>query len=173
MITIRKPLVACVLGISLLGGVAIDASAQTIGFVDMQRVLEESALGKAAQAELDTRFGDQQQAFTQREQEIRQMQAALERDKPLMSKEQVEKRETELRALIEQFEKDFNAVQREVMQVQQEQGQRVLAPARKAIDTVAKKAKLTAVFESTQAGLLYMGDDADITDQVIKALNAQ
>ena len=32
---------------------------------------------------------------------------------------------------------------------------------------------LAAVFEASQAGLLYLGDSADITEEVINALNAQ
>lgn len=169
----RKSVLACLLGACLLGAVVFDAAAQSVGFVDMERVLQESAAGKAAQAKLEAQFGDEQQAFAQREQEIRQLRAALERDKPLMSKAQVEKKEGEIKARIEQFEKDFAETQREVMKAQQQEGQKVMEPARKAVNTVAEKKKLAAVFEAGQAGLLYLGDSADITDDVIKALDAQ
>jgi outer membrane protein len=173
MNTHRKSLLACLLGASLLGAVVFDASAQSVGFVDMERVLQESDAGKAAQAKLAEQFGDEQQAFGQREQEIRQLQAALERDKPLMSKAQVQKKEEDIKARVEQFEKDFSEIQRAVMKAQQEEGQKVLAPARTAVNSVAEKKKLAAVFEASQAGLLYLGDSADITEEVINALNAQ
>ena len=173
MKTQRKSLLACLLGACLFGAVVLDAAAQSIGFVDMERVLQESDPGKAAQAKLEAQFGDEQQAFAQREQEIRQLQSALERDKPLMSKAQVEKKENDIKSRIEQFEKDFAETQREVMKAQQQEGQKVMEPARKAVNSVAEKKKLAAVFEAGQAGILYLGDSADITDDVIKALNAQ
>jgi outer membrane protein len=168
-----KHILSCLLVLGLTAAGALDASAQSIGIVSMERVLQESDSGKAVQAKLEERFGAQQQAFAEREREIRQLQAALERDKPLMSKAQVEKKEADIKSGIEAFEKDFNAVQKEVMEAQQQEGQKLIEPAREAVNEVAKQKKLGAVFEASRAGLLYLGDSADITDDVIKALNAK
>jgi outer membrane protein len=168
-----KHILSCLLVLGLTAVGALDASAQSIGIVSMERVLQESDSGKAVQAKLEERFGAQQQAFAEREREIRQLQAALERDKPLMSKAQVEKKEADIKSGIEAFEKDFNAIQKEVMEAQQEEGQKLIEPAREAVNEVAEKKKLGAVFEASRAGLLYLGESADITDEVIKALNAK
>ncbi|NBC49384.1 MAG: OmpH family outer membrane protein [Gammaproteobacteria bacterium] len=146
--------------------------ASEIGYVDMQRVLEESDLGKAAQANLEERFGDEQQAFAREEAEIRQLQQQLERDRPLMSAEQVEKKETELRERIKQFEEEFTQIQRQLAQAQQQEGNKILQPAREAVISVAKKRKLDAVFEASQSGVVYLDDEGDITDEVIKTMNA-
>lgn len=168
-----KQILSCLLALGLAGAVAMEASAQSIGIVSMERVLQESDSGKAVQAQLEERFGKQQQAFAEREREIRGLQAELERDKPLMSKAQVEKKEADIKSRIEAFEKDFNAVQKEVMEAQQQEGQKLIEPAREAVNEVAEKKKLGAVFEASRAGLLYLGDSADITEEVIKALNAK
>jgi len=163
----------CLLAMVLTGGIATSAVAQNIGVVNMERVLVESDQGKAVEKELAERFGDKQQEFAQREAEIRQLQAALERDKPLMSKAQVDKKDSEIKDMIEQFEKDFEAVQKEVVKAQQAEGQKILEPAQKAVTAVAKEQKLGAVFEASRAGLLYLGESADITDAVIKRMNSQ
>jgi outer membrane protein len=163
----------CLLALGLAGAVALDASAQSIGIVNMERVLQESDSGKQVQAALEERFGAQQQEFAGRERDIRQLQASLERDKPLMSKAQVEKKEQEIKTRIEAFEKDFQAIQKEVVEAQQTEGQKLLEPAREAVEKVAKDKKLGAVFEASRAGLMYLDESADITDSVIKALNAQ
>jgi outer membrane protein len=168
-----KQILSCLLVLGLAGAGAMDASAQSIGIVSMERVLQESDSGKAVQAQLEQRFGEQQQAFAEREREIRQLQAALERDKPLMSKAQVEKKEADIKSGIEAFEKDFQAIQKEVVQAQQSEGQKLLEPARAAVEKVAEEKKLGAVFEANRTGLMYLGESADITDSVIKALNAQ
>ncbi|MGB5737691.1 MAG: OmpH family outer membrane protein [Thiohalocapsa sp.] len=168
-----KQIFRCLVALGLMGAAVVDASAQDIGIVNMERVLQESESGKAVQGELEKRFGPEQEKFAEREREIRQLQASLERDKPLMSKAQVEKQEADIKTRIEAFEKDFNAIQKEVMEAQQEEGQKLIAPAREAVVEVAKKKKLGAVFEASRAGLLYLGENADITDQVIKALDAK
>jgi outer membrane protein len=168
-----KPIFNCLLALGLAGAVSLDASAQSFGIVNMERVLQESQAGQEVQAKLEERFGEQQQAFAQRERDIRQLQASLERDKPLMSKAQVEKKEQEIASRIEAFEQDFQAIQKEVVQAQQSEGQKLLEPARAAVEKVAEEKKLGAVFEANRAGLMYLGESADITDSVIKALNAQ
>jgi len=163
----------CLLACGLAGAVALDASAQSIGIVNMERVLQDSEAGKQVQAALEQRFGEQQREFAGRERDIRQLQASLERDKPLMSKAQVEKKEQDIKTRIEAFEKDFQAIQKEVLEAQQTEGQKLLEPAREAVEKVAKDKKLGAVFEANRAGLMYLDDSADITDSVIKALDAR
>ncbi|MFP4279473.1 MAG: OmpH family outer membrane protein [Halochromatium sp.] len=146
--------------------------ASEIGYVDMQRVLEESDLGKAAQANLQERFGDEQQAFAREEAEIRQLQQTLERDRPLMSAAQVEKTEQEIQGRIEQFEEAFAEIQQQLARAQQQEGQKILQPARDAVISIAKQRKLDAVFEANQSGVVYLDDAGDITDAVIKSMNA-
>jgi outer membrane protein len=150
---------------------AAAAAAEGIGYVDMQRVLQESRLGQAAQARLEERFGERQQPFAEEEMAIRRLQQNLERDKPLMSRAQVEKKEKEIAERIEKFEKDAGALQQELIKAQQEEGTKIIEPAREAVVTVAEKRKLSAVFEASQANILYLAKDADITEAVIEAMN--
>jgi len=145
--------------------------ASEIGYVDMQRVLEESQLGKQAQANLQERFGDEQQTFAEEEAAIRQLQQTLERDRPLMSAAQVEKTEQEIQDRIKKFEQDFAKIQRQLAQAQQQEGQKILPAARDAVISVAKQRKIDAVFEANQAGVVYLDEDGDITDAVIKAMD--
>lgn len=167
-----RPVVTALL-LLLASAFTLPTFATEIGYVDMQRVLEESELGKAAQANLQERFGDEQQAFAQEEAEIRQLQQALERDRPLMSESQLEKKEQEIQGRIKQFEEDFAKIQQQLMQAQQQEGQKILQPARDAVISVAKKRKLGAVFEANQSGVVYLDDNGDITKAVIDAMNAQ
>jgi outer membrane protein len=152
---------------------ALGAAAQDIGFVNMERILQESALGRAAQARLEERFGDRQRPLAEEEQAIRRLQQTLERDKPLMSRAQVEKKQQEIKERIQTFEEQVGELQREIMQVQQEEGNKILEPARKSVISIAEERKLSAVFEATQAGLLYLGEDDDITEAVIKRMDAE
>jgi outer membrane protein len=89
-----------------------------------------------------------------------------------MSKDQVAKKETELKDRIEAYQKEAGAAQQALMRVQQERGREIMGPARKAVDAVAKQKKLSLVMESGQTGLLFTDDALDITDSVIKQMDA-
>lgn len=162
-------LIACFMLALTLG---FNATAGDLGTVDMDRVLQESKLGQDAQAQPEARFGDRRAPLQEEEIAIRQLQASLERDRPLMSTAQVEKKEKEIAERIQAFEKAFTELQKEVITAQQEAGQNIIPPAREAINVVAKKKDLATVFEKSQMGVLFVSDRIDITAAVIKQMDA-
>ncbi|MEY6433666.1 OmpH family outer membrane protein [Thioalkalicoccus limnaeus] len=144
----------------------------SIGYVDMQQVLERSQLGTRARERLEQEFGPQRMAFAQEEQAIRQLQQALERDKPLMSNEQIGKREEEIKTRIARFQEQASATQTRLMEEQQKMTQEIIGPALEAVDQVARERQVAAVFERGQAGLVYVDEALDLTPTVIQRLNA-
>lgn len=156
----------------LIAGPAIGAPGAQIGYVDMQQVLEQSRLGMQAQERLEEKFGPRRGAFAQEELAIREMQEQFERDKPLMSQSLIDKREEEIEARIRAFQKELSAVQKQILAEQQEISERIIGPALKAVERVASKERLTAVFERQRAGLLYVDDGIDLTAAVVKQLDA-
>jgi outer membrane protein len=147
-------------------------SAEEVSYVDMQRVLEESEVGKKVQEDLRKEFEPTAQSLGKEEQEIRTLQETLARDAPLMSKDQVTKKEEELKKRIESYQKDAGKAQQELMKVQQERAREILGPAQKAVTAVAKQKKLSMVVERSMNGILYMDDSRDITEAVIKEMNS-
>jgi outer membrane protein len=148
------------------------APAADLGFVNMQRVLEESAIGKKVQGQLRKDFEPKAEALGKDEQEIRKLQETLARDSALMSKAQVDKRESEIKTRIEAYQKEAGAAQQDLLKVQQEKGREIIGPARKAVDAVAKQKKLSMVVERSLAGILYLDEGLDITADVIKYMDA-
>jgi outer membrane protein len=167
-----RPSLAIALLASLLLVPAHAQSAETIGFVNMQKVLEDSKLGQRLQEQLRAEFEPRGQTLGKEEQEIRQLQATLERDGPLMSAEQVSKKEDELKTRIEAFQEQAKTLQQEILKVQQEKSREILDPARAAIKAVATKNKVSMVLEPGMSGLLYIDDSLDLTSDVIKSLDA-
>jgi outer membrane protein len=146
--------------------------AASLGYVDMQKVLEQSTLGKKVQEELRKEFEPRAQELGKTEAEIRQLQETLARDSALMSADQVKKKEAEIKQRIEAYQKAGGALQQEVAKVQQQKGREVMAPAQKAVDAVAKQNKLSMVVERSLTGILYLDPGLDITDDVIKHMDA-
>ncbi|MBK1717962.1 OmpH family outer membrane protein [Thiocystis violacea] len=161
--------VALILGLIL----PVQASSNSsVGFVDMQKVLEESKLGKRLQEQLRKDFEPRAKVLAGEEQEINKMQQELAKDKPLMSNDQVAKKEKEIQGRIEAYQKKALPVQQDLMKTQQEKGREIVGPAREAVKTIAKKKKLGMVFERGAGGLIYTDEGLDITGDVIKQLDA-
>jgi outer membrane protein len=147
-------------------------AAGVVGYVDMQKVLEESKLGKSLQEELRAEFGPRGEEMAAEEQEIRKLQQGLERDAPLMSADQVSKKEAEVQKRIAAFQEKANAIQQEIMKVQQSKSREIIGPARDSITAVAKKNKVGMVVEAGMSGLLYVDTTLDLTAEVVKHLDA-
>ncbi len=161
------------LSLVVLGFSAQPWAGDTVGVVDMQRVLEESKLGQRLQKQLRDEFEPRTKDFVTEEREIAQMQQAFNKDKPLMSKEQIAKREQEIKDRIEAYQRKIMPIQQELLKAQQEKGREILEPAREILAAVAKGKKLGMVFERGAAGLLYVDDSVDLTAEVIKQLDAK
>ncbi len=152
--------------------VPLAAPAADLGYVDMQRVLEESAVGKVVQEQLRKDFEPKAQTLGKEEQEIRKLQETLARDSALMSKDQVSKKEAEIKKRIEAYQKEAGATQQQLLKVQQEKGREIIGPAQKAVEAVAKQRKLSMVVERSLTGILYLDSGLDITGDVIKYMDA-
>jgi outer membrane protein len=161
--------------VALLACLTLPAQASAndnVGFVDMQKVLEESKLGQRLQEQLRKDFEPRAKALAEEERAINQMQQALAKDKALMSNDQVAKKEKEIQDRIEAYQKKALPVQQDLMKTQQEKGREIIGPARDAVNAIAKKKKLGLVFERGAGGLLYTDESLDITADVIKQLDA-
>jgi len=163
----------CALALAIFCAPLTAAETVTIGFVDMQRVIEESKLGKKAFATLQEKYAQPQAALEKEEKEILQMQQNLVRDGALMSQAELEKRKAELQERIGQIQRKAAMAQQELSQDQAKLGNGIIKPAREIITTLGKERKLTAIFERSQSGMLYVESELNLTDEVIKRLDAQ
>ena len=156
----------------LLGSIAVAAPAQAqefkAGFVNTDRIFREANTAKAAQAKLE-------QEFSRREKELVDMGTTLktatekfERDAPTLAESQ---RSTRQRQLVDQ-DRDFQRKRREFQEdlnarKNEELGQ-VLERANKVVKQVAEAEKYDVILQEA----VYINPKHDITDKVLKALNA-
>jgi outer membrane protein len=165
--------IASLLALLMLCSPLSAAEPAAIGYVDMQRVIEQSSLGKQARETLEEKFADPQAALAKEEQAIRQLQETTSRDAALMSEAELEKRKTEIQERAVQLQRNAAAAQRELAQEQAKLGAGIIRPAQEIIAELAEEKKLSAVFERSQSGLLYIEDGLNLTDEVVERLNAK
>ena len=153
-----------------LVSVAAAASAQEfkIGIVNLDRIVREAGPAKAAQTKLEQEFSKREKEITDLGNQIKAGSERLEREAPTLSESQ---RNTRQRQLVDQdrdfqrkrreFQEDLNARKNEEQQV-------VVERANRAVKQVAESEKYDVIFQEA----VYVNPKHDITDKVIKALNA-
>jgi outer membrane protein len=159
--------VAILLGMLALGG-QVWAQDFRVGFVNTDRIFREANSAKAAQAKLE-------QEFAKREKELNDLGNALktasdkfERDAPTLSESQRAQRQ---KALIDQdreFQRKRREFQEDLNARKNEELQQVLDRANRVVKQVAEQEKYDLILQEA----VYINPRHDITEKVIKALNA-
>ena len=138
------------------------------GFVNTDRIFREANMAKAAQVKLE-------QEFSKREKDLLDMRNALktasdkfEREAPTLSDTQ---RATRQKSLVEQdreFQRRTREFQEDLNARKNEELQQVIDRANKVVRQVAETEKYDVILQEA----IYINPKFDITDKVIKALNA-
>jgi outer membrane protein len=156
----------------LLGAVTLAAASFAqefrVGFVNTDRVFREANTAKAAQAKLE-------QEFSRREKELGDLGNALkaasekfERDAPTLSESQRAQRQRQLLEQDREFQRKRREFQEDLNARKNEELQQVLDRANRVVRQVAEQEKYDVILQEA----VYVNPKHDITDKVIKALNA-
>lgn len=154
----------------LLGFSALFAQAQDfkIGFVNTDRVFREASVAKQAQTKLEQEFSKREKELVDIGNTLKAASEKFERDAPTLSETQ---RNTRQKQLFEQ-DRDFQRKRREFQEDlnarKNEEQQLVLDRANRAVRQVAEAEKYDVILQEA----VYLNPKLDITDKVIKALNA-
>ncbi|MFT4267019.1 MAG: OmpH family outer membrane protein [Xenophilus sp.] len=157
-------LVAC----AALAGTAHADESFRLGVVNPDRVMREAPAAKAAQARLEQEFLKREKDLKDQEAGLKAASDKLERDAPTLPESQ---RTTRQRQLIDQ-DRDFQRKRREFQEDlnlrRSEELQKVYESAQRAIKQVAEAEKYDVILQDA----VYVDPRHDITEKVIKALNA-
>jgi outer membrane protein len=158
----------------LLGSVlvfaALSASAQEfkVGIVNLDRIFREANSAKAAQTKLEAEFSKREKDLNDVAAQLKTASDKFEREAPTLSESQ---RTTRQKQLVDQdrdfqrkrreFQEDLNARKNEELQL-------VIERANRVVRSLAEAEKYDLILQEA----VYVNPKHDITDKVLKALNA-
>lgn len=156
----------------LLGALALGSQVRAedfrVGFVNTDRIFREANSAKAAQAKLE-------QEFSRREKELNELGNALkaaserfEREAPTLAESQRGQRQKSLIDQDREFQRKRREFQEDLNARKNEELQQVLDRANRVVKQVAEAEKYDLILQEA----VYINPKHDITDKVIKALNA-
>ena len=166
-----KNLVRQCLAAALLASVfALQAQAQEfrVGFVNTDRIFKEATTAKAAQVKLEQEFSKREKELVDLGATLKGLSDKLEREAPTLGESQRSLRPKQLVDQDRDFQRKRREFQEDLNARKNEELQLVLERANRVVKQVAEAEKYDLVLQDA----VYINPKHDITDKVIKALNA-
>jgi len=159
-----------VLGLVLCAAAAsANAQDSRIAYVNSQRLTIESAPAKAASAKLEALFSKRQKDLADMQSSLKALGEKLERDGPTLSDSQRVAKQKEFAEQSRDFQRKKRELDEDVNSTRNEELQQIFDKATKAIRQLAESEKYDLVVSDA---VVYFNPKIDITDKVIKILNA-
>ena len=146
------------------------ADVAKIGVANLQRVLETSNPGKSAQEEIKQQKDKMEQELKQKGGEIEELRKQLERDSMVMSKEKREEKEREVRIKLNDFKSLQKRYRTQLQNLEKKLVNELLKNVSNLVEEIGKKEGYLLIINNT--GVMYSPGSIDITDRLIKELNA-
>lgn len=151
-----------------LAGFSAGAQEFKVGIVNLDRIFREANSAKAAQTKLEQEFGKREKDLNDVAAQLKTASDKFDREAPTLSETQ---RNTRQKQLVDQ-DRDFQRKRREFQEDlttrKNEELQTVIERANKVVKTLAEAEKYDLIVQEA----VYVNPKHDITDKVLKSLNA-
>ena len=156
----------------ILGALVLAAQARAedfrVGFVNTDRIFREANTARAAQAKLEQEFSKREKELNELSNSLKAASDKFEREAPALPESQRVQRQKQILDQDRDFQRKRREFQEDLNARKNEELQAVLERANRVVKQVAEAEKYDVVLQEA----VYINPKHDITDKVIKALNA-
>ena len=146
-----------------------NAESSVIGYVDLNRALNEVNEGKKAKAKLEKDGKAKKQKLEIKQKELRSATEAFEKQRLILSADVLRKKEMELQKQYLEMQKMTVAFEREFAQKEAEFTQPIAEKLKRIIAEIGNKEGFAAILPKEM--MLYAPDGTDLTEKVISKYN--
>jgi len=159
--------VLLLLGLSWTPGMAQDR--MKIGYIDVRRVVTESAPGKRAGERLQAQLKKAEADTLKERQDLERLRADLEKKGPLLKEEERRNLELDFQKRSVTLQRTMGDLQQEIQLREREMMQDILKDLEGVVSEIGKADKFTLILDRSQ---ILFGDQAiDLTNKVIETFN--
>jgi outer membrane protein len=156
-------------GLSLFAATAAArADELKIGFVSTERIMRESVAAKAAEARLTQEFAKRDKDLQELGAKLKATADKLEKDGPVLSEAERGRQQRDLQDMDREFQRRRREFQEDLNQRKNEELQSLLERAQRIVRQLAEQEKYDVILQDA----VYVGPRADVTDKVLKTLDA-
>ncbi|HET6279457.1 MAG TPA: OmpH family outer membrane protein [Polyangia bacterium] len=162
------------LGALLLASSPIAAFAEEVklGYVDLQRALNETEDGRKAKANLKKVFDQKQKELDEQQQELKKAIEDLDKKRTLLPADKVREKETELQGRMQKVQQTYLRHQQDLSSKEQEATAKIFERMNRIIGKIATAENFTMILDKTQSAVLYAKPHLELTNELIRRYNA-
>ncbi|UCH81709.1 MAG: OmpH family outer membrane protein [Nitrospiraceae bacterium] len=157
--------------ITMFFAVSAHAADVKIGYVDMNRALNESDRGIKAVGVLEGIVQAKQSVIAEKENKIKELDMEIAKQSSVLNPQALKDKKNEREKLTKEYQRMVQDSQDEVKKKQDEFMNDIINDIRVTVSDIARERGYTAIFEKFSAGLVYFSEKEDLTDLVIKQFN--
>ena len=151
----------------------VSAETPKIGFVDLQRALNEVADGKSAKARLKRDFADKQKALDEKQVQVKKFKEDLEAQVMMLKEDARMQKGQELQRQMLELQNLYVGLQKELSAKEAKETKKIFAKMHKLIEKIAADGGYTMILEKTESSIIYALPSMDLTAELIKRYDAK
>ena len=148
---------------------AARAQAMKIGYVDVQRAIQEVEEGKAARGRLKTEFDQRRAQIDKKSADLERMQQEYEKQAPVLSDDAKRKKQEEFQKALVDARKSAGELQEDMNRQEQQAMASILQRIQQVVAEIAERESFSFVMD--KGTLLYAPQAADMTNEVVRRYN--
>ncbi|MDY0301500.1 MAG: OmpH family outer membrane protein [Trichlorobacter sp.] len=161
-----------VITLMMLGAGVAQAAETKIGYIDMQRTLNLSEAGVQAKNQLQDKVQGYQKQINAKQEELQKLKNDLEKQSVALNEATRAAREKDYQQKLKDFQRFAKDAEEDMQARDGELTRKILETLEKLISDYGSKNGFTVILDAHSAGLLYADKSIDVTDAVLKELNA-
>jgi len=166
-----KRIITAVLMLSCIATGTVSAAETKIGYIDMQRAINNSETGKEAKEQLAARLKKAQDEINVRQGELKRVKDELEKQGMLLSETSRASKEKDYQQKLKEFQRFTKDAQDELQGKDEEFTRKILEGMEKVIHEYGKKNGFSFIFVKNES-MLFADEKSDLTEEILKIFNA-
>jgi outer membrane protein len=163
--------------LAMLAGLCITGAALAqdikIGYVDLQRALNESEAGKKAREEFKVEVDKLQVVLKKQKDQIDNLKDQMEKKALVVKEQERTNLEEEYRKKLRDFERSYKDSQADLQRKDSELTGVILKDLQEVIRDYGEQRGYTVILENSGSAVLYGARNADLTEAIIEQYNAK
>lgn len=155
---------------AIFSGAAMAAELK-IGYINLQKALNDCSAGKEAIAELEAETKKRQEDVDKKQEELKKLNEEIEKKKSVWSEDMKEQKQKELQAKMQEFQRFYLQSNDDLKRREQDKKTVIIKDLIELAKPMAKEKGYTFLFELQ--GLIYGPPEADLTADLIKVYDAE
>lgn len=142
-----------------------------IGYVDLNRALNESVKGKTAVKILEDMVKEKQAVIIEKEKELKALDDEIAKQASILNPDAIREKQSKREKLMRDYQRMVKDSQDEVQQKRNEFMEEIINDLRKTVVQIGKDKGYSIIFERVASGILYILEEVDVTDALIEQFN--